>query len=87
MKRFRVKVIPRASCNQVIVTPMGDLKVKLMAPPVEGKANEALLEVLAEHFQSRKSSFRILSGASGRNKIIEWDDLTESFSPAKQGRP
>jgi len=74
MKRLRVKVIPRSSQNQVIELAPGDLKVKLKAPPVDGKANEALLEALADHFRGKKSSFRIIAGATGRNKIVEWDN-------------
>ncbi|MFO1519360.1 MAG: DUF167 domain-containing protein [bacterium] len=71
MKRFRVKVIPRSSRNQVMETGPEELKVKLTSPPVDGKANEALLEVLAEYFGVKKSAVRLLSGATGRHKIIE----------------
>ena len=71
MKRYKVKVIPRSSKNQVFVLGPGDLKVKLTAPPVEGKANEALIKVLAEHFQVKKSSLRIVAGGAARNKVVE----------------
>ena len=78
MKRIRVKVIPRSSRNQVIETGAGELKVKLTAPPVEGKANEALITVLADFLNIRKSSLKIVQGATSRNKIIEWDDASPS---------
>jgi uncharacterized protein (TIGR00251 family) len=91
MKRYRIRVIPRASRNQVILSDSGELKVKLTAPPVDGKANEALLEVLADHFKIRKSSLKIHSGATSRNKIIEIEEespspLTGGSRPDKQGR-
>lgn len=73
MKRYSIKVIPRSSKNQVISLSESELKVKLTAPPVDGKANEALLQILSEYFQIKKSSLRILSGATSRNKIVEID--------------
>lgn len=67
-----VKVIPRSSKNEVVGhMPDGALKVKLTAPPVDGAANEALIELLSEYFKKPKSSFVIQKGASKRTKIIE----------------
>lgn len=71
MRRYQVKVIPRSSSNQVHEMKPGALKVKLTAPPVEGKANELLIKVLAEHFDVRRSQVRIAAGASARHKIVE----------------
>lgn len=73
MKKYTVKVIPRSSRNQVQEIAPGDLKVKLMAPPVDGKANEALIEVLAKHFGVKKGQIRILRGETSQNKMIEID--------------
>ena len=50
----------------------GALKVKLTAPPVDGAANEALIELLSEYFKKPKHSFVIQKGATKRTKIIEF---------------
>ena len=73
MKIYQVKVLPRSSQNKVTEDEPGSLKVKLVAPPVDGKANEALIELLSKHFKLRKSSIRILRGENSRNKMIEID--------------
>ncbi len=65
-----VRVIPRARQNKV-VEETGRLKVYLTAPPVEGKANEALIELLAKHFGVKKKQVRIVRGDKGRDKTIE----------------
>ena len=69
---IKIKVLPRSSRNEVVGEMAdGTLKIKLTAPPVDGKANEALIKLLAEHFSVTKSKIRIVSGATSKNKIIE----------------
>lgn len=46
------------------------LRVALFAPPVDGKANEALIDFLADFFDLRKSAIKILSGATSRMKRV-----------------
>ena len=46
-------------------------KVYLTAPPVDGKANQALIKFLAKHYNVSKSSIEIIKGEKSRNKIIE----------------
>ena len=70
-QRFTIKVIPRASRDEVIEMSGGTLKVRLCAPPVDGVANEALHKVLAKHFQVKRSQIRILRGEKSRIKIVE----------------
>ncbi len=65
-----VRVVPRAKQNKV-VEEAGRLKVYLTAPPVEGKANEALIEALAEHFGVKKRQVRLVRGEKGRDKTVE----------------
>jgi len=48
-----------------------DYIVRVKAQPMEGKANEAVIKLLAEYFRVTRSSVRITSGLSGRNKIVE----------------
>ena len=65
-----VRAVPRASKN-ALQGLLGDaLKVRLQAPPVEGKANEALRDFLAETLDVPARSIRILSGETGRNKRV-----------------
>ncbi len=67
---FAVRVQPRASRNAV-VGEMGDaLKIALTAPPVEGKANEACVDFVANLLKVQRSSVTIASGESSRNKVV-----------------
>ena len=67
---FQVKVHPRARKN-AITGEVGDaLKLALTAPPVEGRANQACIEFLAEVLNVPRSSVTIAAGESSRNKII-----------------
>ena len=65
-----VRVVPRAKQNKV-VAEADRLKVYLTAPPVEGKANDLLIEVLAEHLGVKKKQLRLIRGEKGRDKIVE----------------
>ena len=65
-----IRVVPRAKQNKV-VAEAGRLKVYLTAPPVEGKANELLIEVLAEHLGVKKKQLRLVRGEKGRDKLVE----------------
>ncbi len=47
------------------------LKVKLTAPPVDGAANEQLIEIIAEEFGVKKSAVRIIRGQSSKTKVVE----------------
>lgn len=69
--RIYVKVIPRSSLNKVDKIGEGDYRVKITAPPVEGKANEMLVKVLAEHFGVAKSSVSIVGGKTAHTKIVD----------------
>lgn len=65
-----IRVIPRAK-QRKIVQESGRLKVYLTAPPVEGKANQALVEALAEYYNVRTRSIKIIGGLKSRDKIVE----------------
>jgi uncharacterized protein len=67
---FAVKVHPRAK-KSAITGELGDaLKVALITPPVEGRANEACIEFFARLLKVPRSSVTIASGQTGRNKVI-----------------
>lgn len=67
---INVRVLPRASRTGIEALEDG-VKVKLTSPPVDGAANEQMVEVLSETLGIRKSAFRILRGHSSRNKVVE----------------
>lgn len=73
--RFNVRVQPRASKDEVVGLVNGVLRVRLRAPPVEGAANRALIEFLADQLGVSRRYVRIVSGIGSRNKVIEVDDL------------
>jgi uncharacterized protein (TIGR00251 family) len=67
---FAVRVVPRASRNEIAGVHGDALKVRLTAPPVEGRANEALVAFLAQRLGVRKSQVEIVAGATSRRKMI-----------------
>ena len=71
MSRYTVKVLPRTSRNQVEQIAPTELRVKMTAAPVEGKANEMLIKILAKHFGVRKAQVTIVSGVRSRQKVVE----------------
>jgi uncharacterized protein (TIGR00251 family) len=73
--RLALRLTPRASKNTVdgiVVEADGRslLKLRLVAPPVEGAANEALVAFLAKSLSLRKADITIRSGAASRTKIL-----------------
>ena len=67
---FAIRVQPRARKN-AILGEIGDaLKISLTAPPVEGRANDACIDFLADFLKVPRSSITIAAGESSRNKVI-----------------
>ena len=66
---MEIKVIPGAKKNAIKQEERG-WKVHLCAPAVDGKANKALIDFLAEHFRVRKSQIEIIKGLKSRHKMI-----------------
>jgi len=73
---FPVRVQPRASRDEIAGEMGGALKVRLRAPAVEDRANEALVEFLAQLLKTPRSAVRILSGERSRTKRIEIRGVT-----------
>jgi hypothetical protein len=67
---FAVKVHPRARKNAITGVVGDALKLSLTAPPVEGRANQAVIEFFADLFAIPRSSVTIASGESSRNKVV-----------------
>lgn len=73
-KVYKIKVIPNSKHNQVVEQTDDSFKIKLTAPPVDGKANKALIEFLSEELNVPKSKISILYGQTNRTKIVEIAD-------------
>jgi uncharacterized protein (TIGR00251 family) len=73
---IRVKVLPRSSKNQIVGQENGTFKVKLTAPPVEGKANKALSDLLTKRLGLPRGSVEIVSGKRSRLKSVRIKGLS-----------
>jgi len=74
---LQVRVLPRASRDEIAGVIDGALKIRLQAPAVENRANEALVEFLAHLLKTPKSAVRILGGERSRLKRIEIRGVTK----------
>lgn len=68
---FVVRVQPRASRDEIVGEYQDGLKVRLTAPPVNDRANEALRKLLAERLKVPRTAVRIASGERSRTKRVE----------------
>jgi len=69
--RIRVRVKANARKNEVQRLDENQLLVSVTSPPAEGKANEKVIELLAEYFDRPKRCITILRGKASRDKIVE----------------
>jgi uncharacterized protein len=88
--RLSIKVVPRASKNEIAGVQAGVWKIRLTAPPVDNAANEALVRFLARILNLPKRSVSIVSGERGRSKIVEIagrsaQEITEKFTSSYPG--
>jgi len=67
---FRVKVQPGASKNEIVGVQQDALKIRISAPPVEGKANKMLIKFLAKQLAVKRTQVEIISGHTSRVKTI-----------------
>jgi uncharacterized protein (TIGR00251 family) len=73
---IKVKVLPRSSRTEILGKENDVYRVKITDPPVEGKANKALIALLAEKLGVPKRDIEIASGKTGRLKTIRIRGLT-----------
>jgi uncharacterized protein (TIGR00251 family) len=80
MKEIILKVYlqPKSSKNEIVSPYRDGIKVKVTAPPVEGKANEALIRFLAKKIGISPSCIEILKGHHCREKIIRIGDKVKA---------
>jgi len=74
VRTIQLKVKPNARTAELTQQDDGTWLARVKAPPVDGKANEAVIQLVAEHFGVRRSQVMIKSGASARLKLIQIDD-------------
>lgn len=68
--QFGLRIQPRAAKNEIAGLQGDVLKVRLTAPPVDGEANEACIKFLSQLLGVAKGTVEIISGHTGRNKIV-----------------
>lgn len=79
-----IRVTPRARKDEIVeILADQTIKIRLTAPPVEGKANEALIEFLAKVLDVPRSKVEIVAGAGGRDKLVSILDLGSSEAQAR----
>jgi uncharacterized protein (TIGR00251 family) len=75
--RLTVRLTPRSSRSQIAGWDGSVLTVRVKAPPVDGKANGELIELLADELNLPKSQISVRSGHSSRSKVIEFNGITQ----------
>ena len=74
---FAVRVQPRASHDEIAGEWQGALRVRLAAPPVDGKANEECVRFFAELARAPRSRVRIVTGLTSRTKVIDIEGVAQ----------
>ncbi len=67
---FAIRVTPRAKQNKVQPQADGSLKVYVTAPPEDGRANEAVVETIAQWLGVKRRDVEIIRGATSRHKVV-----------------
>src|SRR3990172_13075694 len=79
-----IRVAPRARKDEIVeILADQTIKIRLAAPPVDGKANKALIEFLAKVLDVPRSRVEIIAGASGRDKLVSILDLDSGEAQAR----
>lgn len=81
--RLHVHVVPRATSTEIVGKHGDALKIRLRAPPVDGKANAALVEFLAEQLALPRHAIRIVAGTAGRSKQLAIKGLNAATVAAR----
>jgi uncharacterized protein (TIGR00251 family) len=83
---FAVRLHPRAKKNAITGTLGDALKISLTAPPIEGRANHACIEFLADLLKLPRSSITIAAGQASRNKLIRISGVSAADVEARLRR-
>jgi uncharacterized protein (TIGR00251 family) len=74
MRTLRLKVKPGSRVDELSELGDGSWLARVKAQPVDGKANAALVALVAKHFGKRRAQVHIKSGAAGRQKLVQLED-------------
>lgn len=83
--RFSVRVQPRASRSGIDGLHGDALKLRVHAPPVDGAANEAVVDLLAAALRVPRGAVRVVAGAASRTKVVEVTGVTVAAVAALAG--
>ena len=85
--RFEVHAKPRARKSTIVGVTDGKLEAALGAPPLDGAANEALVELLSDVLGLPKRAITILRGGSSRHKLVSVEGIDEASLRARLAAP
>jgi uncharacterized protein len=74
---LKIRLTPRGSRNEILGWEGNTLRVKITAPPVEGAANKACIEFIADKLGLKRAQVSIVSGDKSRDKILKIVGLTD----------
>lgn len=77
MGRLNVKVVARSSRDQIVCWLGDALKIKVMAPPEKGRANGAVVELLAAKFGINTDDIEVVSGHSSPSKVVAINGMND----------
>jgi uncharacterized protein len=83
--RLEVYIQPRAAKTELAGRHAGVIKIRIAAPAIENAANRALIEFIALQLGIAKRCVHLISGGSGRRKVLEIDGVREAVIAAKLG--
>jgi len=83
---LELKTIPNAPRDEIVGWLGSALKVKVHAPALDGRANDALLEFLADALGLRRSAVALIRGEKSRQKVVQVEGLTPSELKARIAR-
>jgi hypothetical protein len=72
--RITVRVIPRARKRDIRKQPDGSYKIKVLSPPIDGRANREMIDMIAREYCVKPSKVKIISGEKRREKAVEIQD-------------
>ena len=83
--RLRIRVSPGARTTELVGRHGDGWKVRVAAPPERGRANEALLDLLADRLHVAPAELTVVAGRSGRDKIVELRGLEPGEADRRLG--
>jgi uncharacterized protein (TIGR00251 family) len=83
--RLRLRVVPNAKRSEVVGQHGDAIRVKVAAPALDGRANEALLEFIAATLGIPRREVRLVNGEKSRDKLIEIESLNEAEALKRLG--